>query len=848
MTPAAGRRFLTILVAVFAALAACAPALGAKPESIEARVSPRDFGAEAVLIVHYHRHDARYGGWNLWTWADGAEGSAVGFDYATGFGAYAAIPVDPAAARQGLIVRLNEWESRDVGGDRFVTLDDDGVTEVWLVSGDDRVHTDPAAIDLTVRAVGAFLDGFGTIMLTTSGLLSEAQVRSLEVLRDGQPGAYRARDVRRSSLTATSGVVYEVGLGPEVNPADVALLSLRIPGVGDVTAYARDVLTDPRFTDLDAELGARFAPGATAFRVWSPVSSETDLLLYDPADAPEPTATVPMTRTARGVWEAEVPGDLHGVGYQYRYRSYGKIRVAPDIHCFAATSDHARSIVVDFDRLRPDDEAGEPPILRRPTDEIIYEIHVRDFTIRDPSLAPERRGAYLGLIHQGARSDGTGLAHLLRLGVTAVHLLPIHEFPGDPEEYNWGYWTSFFNAPESGYATVRGDPLLAIRELKTAIGVLHQHGIRVILDVVYNHTSSSGEWSPFHQAVPYYYFRTTVDGSWRNDAGVGNSIADERPMVREFIADSLEFWLAEYRVDGFRFDLVGTHTPESVREWTDRVRAIRPDATMYGEPWTGGGPVQFPKGAQRGMGFAVFNDHYRNAIRGDLDGTSTGFATGPGGDADAIRRGFMGAIDDFTDSPAEAVNYVSAHDNLTFYDKMVHADPAGREAVRRAQQKLALGMVLTSQGIAFLHGGSDFCRTKGGNHNSYNAGDEVNAFDWGRAAEYRSVVDYAAGLIALRRAHPAFRMDDAGLVRRAVTFPFETDGPLVAARIDGKAAGDRWHTIVVAFNGAAGERAFRLPPGRWSVVVDHERAGVETLRHETGRVTLPPFSMMVLHR
>ncbi len=839
-----GRRFLTILAALLAWCAAGTAALGAPPESIEARVSPQDFGAEAVLIVHYHRPDERYRGWNLWTWADGADGRSVGFDHETDFGRYAAVPVDPEADRQGLIVRLREWESRDVGGDRFVTLDDDGVTEVWLVSGDERIHTDPEDIDLSVRAVGAFLDGFDTIMLTTSGLLSDEQRRGLEVLRDGRPGVYRVGAIRRSGVEAARGVVYEVVLQPAADPGDVALLSLRIPDLDDVTVYARDVLTDERFTDLDVELGARFAPEATTFRVWSPVSRETDLLLYDPVGAREPTAVVPMTPVGRGVWEAEVAGDLHGVGYQFRYLSYGKRRVAPDVHCFAATSDNDRSIVVDFDRLRPDGGVGEPPILRQPTDEIIYEIHVRDYSIHDRTLEPERRGTYLGLTHR-SHTD-TGLFHLERLGVTAVHLLPIHEFPGDPDEYNWGYWTSFFNAPESAYATVRGDPLLAIRELKTAIGALHDHDIRVILDVVYNHTSSSGESSPFHQAVPYYYFRTTVDGTWRNDAGVGNSIADERPMVRDFIGDSLEFWLEEYTVDGFRFDLVGTHHPESVREWTDRVRAIRPDATLYGEPWTGGGPLLFPKGAQRGTGFAVFNDHYRNAIRGDLDGTATGFATGPGGDAAAVRRGLMGAIDDFADSPVETINYASAHDNLTFYDKLVHANPADRETVRRAQQKLALGMVLTSQGIAFLHGGSDFCRTKGGNHNSYNAGDEVNAFDWQRKDEYRRVFEYVAGLVVLRRAHPAFRMADPAMVRRAITFPFETDHELVIARIDGTIAGDRWDTIIVAYNGAATDRSFPLPRGTWNVVVDHANAGVDTLRPVSGGATLPRYSMMVL--
>ncbi|MEM6314306.1 MAG: pullulanase, partial [Planctomycetota bacterium] len=345
-------------------------------------------------------------------------------------------------------------------------------------------------------------------------------------------------------------------------------------------------------------------------------------------------------------------------------------------------------------------------------------------------------------------------------------------------------------------------------------------------------------------AVPKYYFRTTDDGQYRNDAGTGNAIADERVMVRKYIVDSLKYWTNEYRIDGYRFDLLGTHNPETVATILAELESVRDDLTIYGEPWTGGGPILFGKGAQRGTEMAVFNDHLRNAIRGDLDGTTPGFATGPGGDIGAILAGTRGAIDDFADHPIESVAYASAHDNLTLWDKIIKTAPDADEATHRSMQKLALGVVLTSQGMPFLHGGSDFARTKGGEHNSYNKGDAVNAFDWPRKAEYRDVFDYVAGLIELRRAHPAFRLRTAEQVR--AHHRIIAEGPAVAFVLDGAAVGDTWNQIVVCYNGEPTEHSVELPPGTWTQVVNAETAGTNPLGEVEGWVTLPPYSMAVL--
>ncbi len=850
-TPAVGP-LLALLGAMLAALT-LAPRTFAEsqaPASIEEALEPGDFGAEAILIVHYIRPDQDYTGWNLWTWAPGADGRAAPFEHAAD-GAphrYAVVPVDPDTARQGFIVRRGEWAAKDVGHDRFADLDDDGVTEVFLVSGDPRVYTDPERIDLSVRLTNAFLDSSDTIHLAATGLLDPDQTADARILRDGKPTNHKLTHFHRSSAQAAARLIYQIKFRPPVAPEHVASLSLDVPGHEPLTVYARDVLTEPDYTPLDARLGPIHSADATTFRVWSPVASSVELLLYDAHHAPTPDRTIPMTRADKGVWETTVDGDLHNTAYQYRLAHYGDTRTVPDIYTRAATLDSDRSIVVDLDRTDPPGwAADEPPTIESPTDELIYEIHVRDFTIADHSLDRDLRGTYLGLLHEGEVAGvRTGLAHLHELGVTAVHLMPIHDFPSPPGEYNWGYWTSLFNVPESNYTTDPSDTVNAITELKTAIAGLHDAGIRVILDVVYNHTSSSFEHSPFDSTVPWYYFRTSIDGQLLNDAGVGNSIADERPMVRKYITDSLAYWTTEYNIDGYRFDLLGTHHPETVRAICETLESIRPDLTIYGEPWTGGGPVHFPKGAQKHTCFAVFNDHLRNAIRGDLDGTATGFATGPGLDLGAMRRGIAGAIDDFAADPTESVNYASAHDNLTLWDKILKTNPRAQDPTKQAMQKLAIGAVLTSQGIPFLHAGSDFARTKGGNHNSYNAGDEVNKIDWVRKDQYLSMFNYVQGLAALRAAHPAFRMSTAEQVRDNLAFI--DVGTSLAFTLDGAAVGDEWDTILVAYNAEPHPQILRFPDGRWSMVVNHRTAGTKTIRKLSGLYRMPPYSMTVFHK
>ncbi|MEY4534864.1 MAG: Pullulanase precursor, partial [Planctomycetota bacterium] len=621
------------LLAIVLVLVASVPIAAAPSRSVgHAMASP---AAERSVVVHYWRPDGDYDGWNLWVWNEGAQGRSVPFKPGKE-DATATFTVEEGVSRLGFLVRKGDWERKDIDQDRFIELKPRGRTEVWLAAGQAAVHASAKAIDRSSTFVGAFLDGRDQVALVMTGPMDEKARKAVKVRLEGKPLAVPSIKPDRGG---DGRPTFTITLAKPVDDASIAQLTVDVGGAAR-PVIARGVLDDPAFQALDAVLGPACTKERTRVATWSPVSSAVELELFEKGMA-APSRTIPLSAGAKGTWSAEVPGDLHGVPYRIAFTHYGQRRASADIHAVAATADSSFSVFADLSRLEPAGwSADRGPTLAQPTDEVLYELHVRDFTVADASCPADLRGSYLGLVHEGsAAGSPTALAHLRRMGVTAVHLMPIHDFGAKPDEYNWGYWTTLFNVPEGNFAADRRDPLAPVRELRQAVQGLHAAGIRVVLDVVYNHTSSSGDASAFDATVPGWFFRTSRDGSLTNDAGCGNSVADERPMVRKYILDSLGHWLRQYHVDGFRFDLLGTHDPATVRAIVERVRSIRPDATLYGEPWTGGGPIRFGKGAQKGTGMAVFNDHLRNALRGDLDGDRTGFANGAGGDRDAVKRG-----------------------------------------------------------------------------------------------------------------------------------------------------------------------------------------------------------------
>jgi pullulanase len=388
------------------------------------------------------------------------------------------------------------------------------------------------------------------------------------------------------------------------------------------------------------------------------------------------------------------------------------------------------------------------------------------------------------------------------------------------------------------------------------------------MDVVYNHTYQSGGW-PFDSLVPGYYYRVNIDGKYSNGSACGNEIASERPMVKKFIIDSCKYWAREYGVDGFRFDLMGLIDIPTMKQLTEELRRIDPTIIIYGEPWQAGGSI-LPKhlqtviGPQKGLGFAVFNDRLRGAIKGGSDDATRGFASGATLREKQILLGVTGSINDFTHQANESINYVTAHDNLNLWDKFASSYNAAQlktspysmlegahdvfESDVVKSVLLANGIIFTSQGIPFFQAGDEMLRSKFGDHNSYTSPDNINKIRWENVSRYREVFDYYAGLILLRKEHPAFRMNTREDIEKNLEILASEDMG-VSFTLKGTASGDSWRNIFIAYNGSNSPKKFPLPASArvWQQVVDNRRAGVKTLAEFTGSVTLPPVSMTVLH-
>ena len=615
----------------------------------------------------------------------------------------------------------------------------------------------------------------------------------------------------------------------------------------------------------DGQLGIDYSREKSSFRIWAPTACSIKLLLYERETDKRPLLIQELEKDIKGTWFTEITGDLAGVYHIYQVQIGKEINRVIDPYTRAVGTNSRLGLIVDLARTNPPGWENDKRVkLARPQDAIIYETHIRDFTSSAGS-GIFYKNKYLAFTERGTVNKSglkTGIDHLKELGITHLHLLPVFDFATvddlAADEYNWGYDPYYYNVPEGSYATNPADES-RIREFKEMVKSLHDNGIGIIMDVVYNHTYYT-EDSPFNKIVPGYYYRKDRYGNFSNGSGTGNETASERPMVRKFILDSVLYWAKEYHIDGFRFDLMALHDRKTMAEVERALHELDPSILIYGEPWTGGlsrlePREQMVKGRQKGMRIAVFNDHFRNAIKGDNDGSGRGFVSGATGQVPNIIRGIVGGIEysgeikDFTSEPWETINYVSSHDNLTLWDKLIRSNPEDSEKTRIKMDRLAQGIILTAQGIPFIHGGEELLRSKYGHHNSYNAGDEINQFNWERKTIYYSTFAYYKGLIKLRKEHPAFRLKNTEEIRKCLKFlavPENTVGFYLGEH----ANDDPWKRIVVFFNPEGKKQLFRLPfSGFWRVVVDDNRAGTETLYLiNKDYVELAPISMMVLYQ
>jgi pullulanase len=841
-------------------------------------------GNGITICVHYYRYDEQYDGWRLWAWTDGEPGIDRPFDGTDGFGRIATLTVKPGTRRIGLLLRrrsdVADWAERD-GGERYADVEalpaqDDGNGErraIWLIQGRADWFADPAQAQGALREADAEMTDLHGIRIATGVPLKPDRDYGWRLLAGEQP----------ATSTATAGIAVEAlnadrhGYATEFRcrseqPLDPHVpytlvheqrgirAAVRLGGVFDCPLFHE------RYTYRGDDLGCTYAPEETRFRLWAPTAAEAFVVLYDTWDAPSGRA-LPMERGEQGTWTLTVPRDLHGTYYTYRVRVLGEWAEAADPYARAVSVNGDRAAVIDLKRSDPEGwQADARPPLLHATDAIIYEVHVRDFSIH-PESGMRHKGLFLALTEADtAMPDGTptGLRHIRELGVTHVQLLPIFDFSSIDEReryhppYSWGYDPKNYNVPDGAYSTDPYDPLARIRELKQAVLALHRNGLRVIMDVVYNHVHDVN-MSHLGKLVPSYYFRMTGANQYANGSGVGNDTASERPMMRKLMTDSVVYWAREYHIDGFRFDLMGIHDVETMQAIREALDAVDPSIVIIGEGWNLNTPLPeerkaMQRNAGRMRGIGHFNDAMRDGLRGSaFDPRAAGFIGGNHALIDQVKGGVAGGIrysdtiGHFAVEPYHNVNYAEAHDNHTLWDKLQLTNPDVSEDERMRMHKLAAAVILTSQGIPFLHAGQEFLRTKQGEENSYRSPDAINRLDWPRCARYRSVVDAVKGWIRLRREHPALRLPDAERIRRHLRFLDAPPGVLAYALVD-HAGGDAWHTIVLLHNTARSDQTVNLPfAGRWRVVCDRDRTGTDTLYElEGGAVSVPALTSMAL--
>ena len=623
------------------------------------------------------------------------------------------------------------------------------------------------------------------------------------------------------------------------------------------------------FTYHGNDLGAVWSKDTTIFRLWAPHADAVTVNLYQSGnpDANDLKAKISMKQDVCGTWVASCSGDLNGIYYTYSVRRGDNIVEACDPYARTTGVNGQRAMVVDLASTNPEgwETDCDPNAGISVTDAVIYELHIRDVSI-DESSGIHHKGKYLGIIEHGSKTNSgipTGLDHLKALGITHLHLLPVYDFGSVDEshlekaQFNWGYDPVNFNVPEGSYSTDPFNGAVRIREMKQMIKGLHENGISVVMDVVYNHVYDAKTFC-FNKIVPDYFSRTR-DGVYSNGSGCGNDTASERSMVRKYIVDSVCYWADEYHFDGFRFDLVGLLDVDTINEIVTQVHRRHPNVIFYGEGWsldtvtTKPCLLATPEHSHLTPGFAYFNDTIRDSLRGSVFlSDARGFVTGATGLHEELESCYRG-LPGWCSAPTQTVNYVSCHDNNTLMDRIALATPEHSFEERVRMNNLAAAFCITAQGIPFMQAGEEMLRSKpdprgGYVENSYCSSDRVNSIKWDLLEKeiYCSTLEYYKGLIAFRKAHPVLRMSAAyDVLSHLIPVPCDNPNAMVF-QLTGNVPGESADELFMIFSASEKELTVKLPKGEWQICVDSTRAGNEALGIAEKEVVLPPISAMIL--
>ena len=617
----------------------------------------------------------------------------------------------------------------------------------------------------------------------------------------------------------------------------------------------------------------------TCFELWSPKADAVKVHIYCDGINGKPEKCVDMTLdAATGTWHASLDGALYNKFYAFSVKFNGKwLDETPGIWAKAVGVNGKRAAIIDFSKTNPCGwENDKGPEVKAINDVILYEMHHRDFSVHHNS-GIANKGKFIALLENGTLSlNGvpTGIDHLKELGVTHVHILPSFDYNSVDETqlpsntYNWGYDPVNYNVPEGSYSTNPSNPYTRIREMKQMVQALHNAGLGIVMDVVYNHTAE-GDGSNFSLTAPGYFYRHRENGSYSDASGCGNETASERTMMRNFIVNSVKYWAEEYHIDGFRFDLMAIHDITTMNLVAETLKKVNPSSFVYGEGWTAGDsplPVDqraLKESVTKMNGIAVFSDDIRDGIKGHYSrAEDCGFATGKVGLEETVKKGIVAAtahpqVDyskcnnstfPYAKSPSEVINYVSCHDDLTLVDKLAISMKGASEEQRLRADKLSQTIVFTSQGTPFIFAGEEVFRNKKGVHNSYKSPDSINAIDWNQKLKYADLFNYYKSLISLRKAHPAFRMTSSEDVAKHLVFDKVKTPLLISYSLKDNANGDSWKEIKVIFNGSPEAQTIKIKKGNWTIVAQDGKIdleGIETFKG--GEITIPGTSATILY-
>ena len=619
---------------------------------------------------------------------------------------------------------------------------------------------------------------------------------------------------------------------------------------------ARTAEFDKRYYYACDDLGPHYSKTMTRFKLWAPTATQAELILYED----DVTHYRKMKRKSKGIWELTVYKDLEGCRYRYEIVNNLVKQETIDPYAIASTANAEYSVIIDPLSCTQIHHELQPT-LKKPTDAIIYELSIRDFT-KHESSGVQYKGQYLGLTEWN-ENQSTGLRYLKELGITHIQLLPVFDFEGideihPNESYNWGYNPVQYNVPEGSYATNPKNPYSRINELRTLINTLHEQGFGVIMDVVYNHVYERRSF-PFDAMVPTYFYRYDYQGMPSDGTGCGNDLATDRLMVRKYILDSIKFWIEEYAIDGFRFDLMGimdVDTMNAVRQLCDE---RNPAILLYGEGWDMNTPLAQNQKAAKFNAYKMpnighFNDAFRDNIKGHtFNHQEQGLALGNFGYANAGKQllaGSSGLSEGETYmfyQPSQSVNYVECHDNHTLWDRMQLSNGDEGDDVHQKRQLLATAMVIFSQGIPFIHCGQEFFRSKKGIENSYNCPDDINTIDWSQVQKHRQSIDLVKGYIQIRKAHDAFRFSNSLLVKKHLRI-FQHHHSVIEYTLKNVKNYGCWDEVHLYFNTQNREVTIPVMTEGFQLIANKNRSGIEPLGEVGNELVIDPLSTTIIVR